>query len=144
MTSAVAAAYDRTGAVWQAGPGLIYDRLAEVTLDRGAVDLAGSRVLDLGAGTGAGGRAAQARGAEVFSLDAAFGMLAAGASHRPPAVVGDALGLPFRAGPSMRWSRPSRSTMSTIRWPPCGRLFAFCDRGGRSWPPPTPATIAIR
>lgn len=95
VTSSVAAAYDRTGAVWQAGPGLIYDRLAEVTLDGCPLDLAGARVLDLGAGAGAGGRAAEARGAEVFSVDAAFGMLAAGASHRPPAAVGDALALPF-------------------------------------------------
>ncbi|HUP70772.1 MAG TPA: methyltransferase domain-containing protein [Acidimicrobiales bacterium] len=95
MTSALAAAYDRTGAVWQAGPGLIYDRLAAATLDRCPLDLAGARVLDLGAGTGAGGRAAQARGAEVFSVDSAFGMLAAGASHRLSAAVGDALALPF-------------------------------------------------
>ena len=97
VTSPVAAAYDQVGAGWQVGPGLIYDRLAEVTLDRCPIDLAGARVLDVGAGAGAGGRAAEARGAEVVSVDAAFGMLAAGASRRPPGAVGDALALPLRS-----------------------------------------------
>lgn len=96
MSAGVADAYDRTGAAWQAGPGLIYDRLADVALDRCPVDLAGGRVLDLGAGTGAASRAAGRRGATVTAADAAFGMLAAGAGARPPAAVADARALPFR------------------------------------------------
>lgn len=92
-------AYSATGGAWQTGPGRIYDRLADVLLARAPVPLAGSRVLDVGAGTGAASRAALAAGAAaVVAVDAAFGMLAHGASSRPPAVVGDALALPVASG----------------------------------------------
>jgi ubiquinone/menaquinone biosynthesis C-methylase UbiE len=95
----VAAAYDRTGAAWQAGPGRIYDRLAEVALDRCPVPLTGATVLDVGAGTGAATRAAIACGASrVVAVDAAFGMLAVDAARRPPAAVADARALPVRSG----------------------------------------------
>lgn len=97
MISGIADAYDRTGAAWQAGPGLIYDRLADVALDRCPIALAGVLVLDVGAGTGAASRAASRRGASVVGVDAAFAMLAAGAAQRPPAAVADALVLPFRS-----------------------------------------------
>lgn len=97
MRSQVSAAYDRTGPAWQAGPGLIYDRLAEVALEHCPIPLRGARVLDLGAGTGAATRAAQARGASVVAADASFGMLAADSTGRPPAAVADALALPFRS-----------------------------------------------
>lgn len=98
MTSPVAAAYDLTGAAWQAGPGRVYDRLAETALDRCPAPLAGARLLDLGAGTGAAGRAARARGASVVAADLAWGMLAAAGPERPPSTVADALALSFRAG----------------------------------------------
>ena len=58
VTSPVGAAYSATGAAWQAGPGRIYDRLAEVMLASPPAPLAGQRVLDVGAGTGAATRAA--------------------------------------------------------------------------------------
>jgi ubiquinone/menaquinone biosynthesis C-methylase UbiE len=95
----VALAYDRTGAAWQAGPGRIYDRLAEIALDRSPVALAGASVLDVGAGTGAATRAALACGAAgVVAVDGAFGMLAVDAATRPPAAVADARSLPVRSG----------------------------------------------
>lgn len=97
LTVAIADAYSTTGAAWQLGPGRVYDRLADRLLDACPVPLAGRRVLDLGAGTGAATRAAARRGAKVTAVDAAVGMLAAGAASRPPAVVGDALALAFRS-----------------------------------------------
>ena len=76
----------------------MYDRLAEVVADHCPVSLAGARVLDLGAGTGAATRAAQRRGATVIAVDVAIGMLAADAATRPPAAVADVLALPFAGG----------------------------------------------
>ncbi|HUP87345.1 MAG TPA: methyltransferase domain-containing protein [Acidimicrobiales bacterium] len=97
MTS-LSEAYSATGQAWQAGPGKVYDRLADELAARCPVRLEGARVLDLGAGTGAGSRAAQRRGAEVVAVDVAVGMLEVDADARPPAAVGDALGLPFAGG----------------------------------------------
>ena len=94
--STLAAAYSDTGGVWEQGPARVYDRLAAVLIDRSPVPLGGGRVLDVGAGTGAASRAALAAGAaKAVAVDAAFGMLAHQAAARPPAVVGDALALPF-------------------------------------------------
>lgn len=96
MTSGLTAAYSATGGAWQRGPGRVYDRLAEVLVARAPVPLCGRRVLDVGAGTGAATRAALAAGAGgVVAVDGAIGMLAHDADRRPPAVVGDALALPF-------------------------------------------------
>ena len=91
-------AYSSTGAAWQTGPGAIYDRLATVLVDCRPVDFTGRRVLDLGAGTGAASRAIAAAGGVALAADAAYGMLAADAQHRPAAVVGDACSLPLRDG----------------------------------------------
>jgi len=91
----MADAYSATGAAWQAGPGRVYDRLADVLADRCPVTLDGAQVLDLGAGTGAASRAAQRRGANVIAVDLAEGMLAVDAGRRPPAAIGDATALPF-------------------------------------------------
>lgn len=67
----VAAAYSAAAGSWQQGPGLIYDRLADVVLSRSPVPLWGARVLDAGAGTGAASRAAAAAGASrVIARDA--------------------------------------------------------------------------
>jgi SAM-dependent methyltransferase len=93
------AAYSASGGAWQRGPGRIYDRLAEVVVGCSPVSVAGARALDLGAGTGAASRALLAAGAgAVVAVDAAGGMLAQDAAARPPAVVADALALPFAAG----------------------------------------------
>ncbi len=94
----VATAYSATAGAWQRGPGRVYDRLAEVLLARSPVPVEGCRVLDVGAGTGAATRAALAAGAAaVIAVDAAMGMLAHDAPQRAPAVVADALALPFAA-----------------------------------------------
>ena len=92
------------GEAWQAGPGRIYDVLSEHLVAHSPVDLAGRRVLDLGAGTGAATRALLRRGACPIAVDVAEGMLRTDAAHRPPATLGDALG----ASPSHRRRRRRR------------------------------------
>lgn len=95
----VVAAYSATGSAWQDGPGLVYDRLAEVVVGYCPVPIAGTFALDLGAGTGAATRALGTAGAaRVLAVDAALGMLAHDALRRPPAAAGDAMALPFRRG----------------------------------------------
>jgi SAM-dependent methyltransferase len=92
-------AYSATAGAWHTGPARIYDRLAEVLVQRCPAGVAGGRVLDLGAGTGAAGRAARRAGAgSVVASDLAVGMLRHDADRRPPAVAGDALALPFAGG----------------------------------------------
>jgi SAM-dependent methyltransferase len=99
VVSAGAAAYSATGGAWQRGPGRIYDRLAEVLVERAPTPLAGARMLDVGAGTGAATRAMLAAGAaSVVAIDSAIGMLAHASRDRPPAVAGDAQALPFATG----------------------------------------------
>lgn len=97
MIDGLAAAYSATGGAWQRGPGRIYDRVAETVVARSPVSLAGTAVLDVGAGTGAATRAVvRAGAAHVVAVDVAVGMLAHDAAARPPAVGADALSLPFR------------------------------------------------
>ena len=97
MSDGAAAAYSATGGTWQSGPGVIYDRLAQAVVD--GVDLSGCLVLDVGAGTGAAGRAALAAGAErIIAVDAAVGMLAHDSRRRPSAAAGDLRFLPFADG----------------------------------------------
>lgn len=94
--STLARAYSDTRGAWEQGPARVYDRLAAVLIDRSPVPLGGGRILDVGAGTGAASRAALAAGAaQAVAVDAAFGMLAHESTARPPAVVADALALPF-------------------------------------------------
>lgn len=91
-------AYSATGARWQEGPARIYDRLADLLVARSPVAIAGATVADVGAGTGAAGRAARRAGAvAVVSLDLAVGMLLADPG-RTPALVADVLALPVRSG----------------------------------------------
>jgi SAM-dependent methyltransferase len=98
LTAGVRASYDAAAGGWASGPGPMYDRLARALVAAAPVPLAGRRVLDLGTGTGAAGRAALAAGArQVVAADLAVAMLrAAGAGLHP--VAGDAVALPFRAG----------------------------------------------
>jgi ubiquinone/menaquinone biosynthesis C-methylase UbiE len=96
VSGSAASAYSATGEAWERGPAQIYDRLAEAVVERSPVGVAGARALDLGAGTGAASRALRRAGAaRVVAVDAAGGMLAFDAGRRPPAVVGDAIALPF-------------------------------------------------
>jgi SAM-dependent methyltransferase len=92
----LARAYSAGAEAWAAGPVLIYGRLAELLVASSPVPLAGRRVLDLGAGTGAASRPATAAGAEVVAVDAALGMLRTERDTRPPGAIGDAIALPFR------------------------------------------------
>jgi ubiquinone/menaquinone biosynthesis C-methylase UbiE len=94
----LARAYSATGAAWQAGPGRVYDRLAQELVARSPLPLAGRRILDLGAGTGAASRAVAAAGGHPVAADAALGMLAVDRGSRPPAVQCDATRLPVAAG----------------------------------------------
>jgi SAM-dependent methyltransferase len=90
------AAYGKAAAGWAAGPGQVYGPLARALLVASPVPLAGSRVLDLGAGTGVAGRAALAAGADrVVAADLALAMLRLITPPEHP-VVADAVALPFR------------------------------------------------
>lgn len=94
----VAAAYSATGAAWQAGPGRVYDRLADVLVEASPVALAGRLVLDVGSGTGAAGRAVQRAGGRPVACDLAPGMLATLVGAGWPGVAADARALPLRDG----------------------------------------------
>jgi SAM-dependent methyltransferase len=96
--STIGAAYSAGASAWAAGPARVYERLAELLVEFSPTPLGGRRVLDLGSGTGVGTRAAQSVGARVIAADLALGMLLCDRRGRPPAVVGDALALPFRRG----------------------------------------------
>jgi ubiquinone/menaquinone biosynthesis C-methylase UbiE len=93
--TAISDAYGIAGTVWERGPGRVYNRMAEVVLEHAPVPLTGRRILDLGAGAGAASRAISTAGGAVVAVDAAFGMLAADRTARPPAAQADARALPF-------------------------------------------------
>lgn len=98
VTGSIAGAYSATGGAWQAGPGRIYDRLAEVVVGLAPAPI-GPRAVDVGAGTGAASRALIGAGATtVVAVDVALGMLTHDAGARPPAAVGDGRALPFGDG----------------------------------------------
>jgi SAM-dependent methyltransferase len=84
-----------TGKAWAGGPERVYDALARILVDRSPVPLRGARVLDLGAGTGSASRAIEAAGGRVVAVDLEPAMLAFRHQTRPPAVVAEALALPF-------------------------------------------------
>ena len=96
LTGSVRAAYDAVPGSWAAGPEPVYSALATALAGQVAPLLRGARVLDLGAGTGAAGRAALAAGAAaVVAADLATGPLRqCGPRLRP--VAADAAALPFR------------------------------------------------
>ncbi len=88
--------YGKAAAGWAAGPGQVYAPLARALLGASPVPVAGSRVLDLGAGTGVAGRAALAAGADrVVAADLSVAMLRLITPPEHP-VVADAVALPFR------------------------------------------------
>ena len=98
MSDELREAYSASGEHWQHGPARVYDRLSDVLLERCAAQVAGGRVADIGAGTGAGGRAARRAGAAVVvAFDLAIGMLRAD-PNRSPALVADARAVPVRSG----------------------------------------------
>jgi ubiquinone/menaquinone biosynthesis C-methylase UbiE len=90
----LAEAYDATAAAWAVGPARVYDRLASVLVDRSPVPLAGRLVLDVGAGTGAAGRAVRRAGGHPLAVDLSAAMLRADPAAAGRAVVADARRLP--------------------------------------------------
>jgi ubiquinone/menaquinone biosynthesis C-methylase UbiE len=98
LTRAVQAAYDAAARDWDGGPGRMYGELARALIAKAGASVSGSRVLDLGAGTGAAGAAALCAGAtQVVAADIAPGMLARCPAPLHP-VAADAVALPFRDG----------------------------------------------
>lgn len=91
-------AYSATGSAWRDGPERVYGRLADVLVAASPISLAGERVADVGAGTGATSRAIQRAGGRPIQLDLAEGMLGVDQATRPPAVVADARRLPLASG----------------------------------------------
>jgi SAM-dependent methyltransferase len=93
LTARLRAAYEAAAPAWTDGAERVYLPLAQALV--GQVDVAGRRVLDLGAGTGVAGRAALMAGARsVVAADIAVGMLLrCGPALHP--VAADALSLPF-------------------------------------------------
>jgi len=101
------ASYDAAADSWDTGPGPIYEPLAQALVAASPVPLTGRTILDLGAGTGAAGRAAIAAGARpVVAADLSLSMLrrhtitVTGPSGAPAChpVAADAAALPFRDG----------------------------------------------
>ena len=95
VVSDVGSAY--RGEAWAEGPGVVYDRLANALVSASPIPLAGTRVLDVGAGSGAVSKAVVAAGGRPVALDLSLDMLKHRADLRIPAVVGDARHLPFAA-----------------------------------------------
>jgi len=94
LTAELRDAYDSSAPAWTDGAERVYLPLARALVAQ--VEVAGRRVLDLGAGTGVTGRAALAAGARgVVAADVAAGMLR---GCEPPLhpIAADALRLPFR------------------------------------------------
>jgi ubiquinone/menaquinone biosynthesis C-methylase UbiE len=89
--------YSSAAASWATGPSRIYRLLADALVACVPESVAGSRVLDLGAGTGVASDALAAAGAHVIAADASSGMLRHDAESRPPAVCADAAHLSFRS-----------------------------------------------
>ena len=92
------AAYSRGAGGWAAGPAAIYRVMAEPLVHHCPMPLAGARVLDFGAGTGATTAAIVDAGARVVAADLSPDMLRLARRERPPAAGADALRLPFRSG----------------------------------------------
>jgi SAM-dependent methyltransferase len=94
LTASLREAYDAAAPAWAHGAQRLYLPLAKALVSQ--AEVAGLRVLDLGAGTGVAGRAALAAGARgVVSADVAVGMLRRCEQPLHP-VAADALRLPFR------------------------------------------------
>ena len=94
----IRAAYEASATAWAEGPAAAYEAMADVLVAAAPRPLAGARVLDLGAGTGAASRAAVRAGAGwVVGADLAPQMLSVGRGWTT-SVAADASALPFVAG----------------------------------------------
>jgi len=82
---------------WAGQVAAVYARLARAVVEDCPIELAGARVLDLGAGTGVISDLAVAAGARVTAADLSESMLRFERDRRPAAAVADVFALPFRA-----------------------------------------------
>ena len=81
---------------WAQGATLVYAPIAALLIARTPIPLTGTRVLDVGAGTGVCEGPLKAAGAAtVVAADLSHDMLAWNRPARPPAVVADVMRLPF-------------------------------------------------
>jgi ubiquinone/menaquinone biosynthesis C-methylase UbiE len=98
LSQGVAAGYEAAADDWAIGADQVYQPLARALVAVAAErvpPVSGQRIVDVGAGTGAAGRAARAAGAgQVVSVDAAVGMLRHCEKALHP-VAADACALPF-------------------------------------------------
>ena len=95
MSSDAASAYVGVAAAWDAGPSRVYDALARAVVSAYPGDIAGLRVLDIGAGPGAVSRALAERVAEPTAIDLAPDMVARIREQGFAAIAGDIRALPF-------------------------------------------------
>jgi ubiquinone/menaquinone biosynthesis C-methylase UbiE len=95
VSADASSAYAGVAAAWDAGPSRVYDALARAVVSAYPGDIAGMRVLDIGAGTGAVSRALAQHGAHPTAIDLAPDMVAHLRIRGFPAVVGDIRALPF-------------------------------------------------
>jgi len=87
--------YAGAGRGWALGASLVYGPIAAELIAMSPHRLAGRRVLDAGAGTGAATEALAAAGAHPVAMDLSFDMLAWNATSRPPCAVADICALPL-------------------------------------------------
>jgi ubiquinone/menaquinone biosynthesis C-methylase UbiE len=87
--------YAGAAAGWARGATLVYAPIATLLVARTPVALQGTRVLDVGAGTGVCEAPLRAAGtATIVAADLSYHMLAWNRADRPPAVVSDVMRLP--------------------------------------------------
>ena len=87
-------AYEGVAAAWARGPAALYDKLATLTIESIALELAGAFVLDVGAGTGALCRALRMVDAIPVAVDMSRDMLGLIGDAAALAIVGDMCALP--------------------------------------------------
>lgn len=87
--------YAGAGRRWALGASLVYGPIAAELIAMSPHSLAGCRVLDAGAGTGAATAALAVAGAHPIAMDLSFDMLAWNATSRPPSAVADICALPL-------------------------------------------------
>jgi SAM-dependent methyltransferase len=86
--------YEGAARRWASGAATVYGPLAVELAARAPHDLAGRRVLDVGAGTGVGTDALRSLGASPIGLDLSHDMLSWARATRPPAMVASVLAVP--------------------------------------------------
>ncbi|HXX88649.1 MAG TPA: class I SAM-dependent methyltransferase [Acidimicrobiales bacterium] len=103
--AAMAADYERAAGWWRRGPDPIYRRFARILVGAAPIPLAGLRVLDLGAGTGAVSVALRGAGARPVAVDSSPAMArwARRCVGNLDVAVADALHLPAPDGAFDGW-----------------------------------------